>query len=53
MAIPDGDWKEIFNSDSAYYGGHNMGNDSSVLHSSDGRLSMKIPANGFVVLARQ
>lgn len=53
MAIPDGDWKEIFNSDSAFYGGHNLGNDGGTLHSSHGRLSMKIPANGFVVLARQ
>ncbi len=53
MAIPDGDWREIFNSDSAFYGGHNIGNDGGTLHSSHGRLSMRIPANGFVVLARQ
>ncbi len=53
MAIPDGEWKEIFNSDSAFYGGHNLGNDGGTLHSSHGRLSMRLPANGFVVLARQ
>jgi 1,4-alpha-glucan branching enzyme len=53
MAIPDGSWKEIFNSDSAYYGGHNMGNDSGTIISSNGRLNVKIPANGFVVFARQ
>ncbi len=53
LAIPDGEWKEIFNSDSAIYGGQNMGNGGAAIHSSQGRLTAKIPANGFVVLARQ
>lgn len=53
LAIPDGDWKEIFNSDAAIYGGHNMGNEGGIIHSSHGCINAKIPANGFVVLARQ
>ncbi len=53
LAIPDGDWKEIFNSDASVYGGHNTGNGGAVIPSSRGRLNTKIPANGFVVLARQ
>lgn len=53
LAIPDGGWKEIFNSDAAIYGGQNMGNDGGTLTASNGALNMKIPANGFVVLARQ
>jgi len=53
IAIPDGGWKEIFNSDAAVYGGHNLGNDGAVIPSSGGRINARIPANGLVVLARQ
>ena len=53
LAIPDGEWKEIFNSDAAIYGGQNMGNEGGIIHSSHGCINAKIPANGFVVLARQ
>jgi 1,4-alpha-glucan branching enzyme len=53
MAIPDGTWKEVFNSDAAVYGGWNMGNGGAVIPSSGGRINMKVPANGLVVLARQ
>ncbi len=53
LAIPDGDWKEVFNSDASVYGGWNMGNEGAVIHSSHGCINTKIPANGFVVLARQ
>lgn len=52
-AIPGGGWKEIFNSDAAIYGGRNVGNGGAVLHASGGRLDVKVPANGFVVLVRQ
>jgi 1,4-alpha-glucan branching enzyme len=53
MAIPDGGWKEVFNSDAAVYGGQNMGNGGATIPSLHGRINTKIPANGFVVLARQ
>ncbi len=53
LAIPEGGWKEIFNSDAALYGGQNVGNGGATLASSPGRLELVIPANGFVVFARQ
>ena len=53
LAIPDGAWKEVFNSDAAVYGGQNMGNGGTTISSSNGCINTKIPANGFVVLARQ
>ncbi len=53
VAIPDGGWKEVFNSDSASYGGQNVGNRSAVLATTGGRLDVVIPAAGLVVLVRQ
>jgi 1,4-alpha-glucan branching enzyme len=53
LGIPDAGWKEIFNSDSAAYGGRNVGNQSALMHSSGGRLDVVLPAAGFVVLAMQ
>jgi 1,4-alpha-glucan branching enzyme len=53
LAIPDAGWKEIFNSDAAIYGGQNVGNSGAVLPSSQARLSVVIPANGFVVFVKQ
>jgi 1,4-alpha-glucan branching enzyme len=53
VAIPDGGWKEIFNSDAAAYGGSDVGNAGAVIPSSGGRIEVVIPANGFVVLARR
>jgi 1,4-alpha-glucan branching enzyme len=53
LAIPDGEWKEIFNSDAAVYGGQNVGNYGGILAASNGSINVKIPANGFVVLVRQ
>ena len=53
LAIPDGGWKEIFNSDAASYGGQNIGNSGAILPSSQGRLNVVIPASGFVVLVKQ
>lgn len=45
-------WRECFNSDSAIYGGSNVGNMSAALWASGGTLGLVIPANGFVVLER-
>jgi len=53
IAIPDCGWKEIFNSDSSVYGGQNLGNGGSIVRSSQGRINVMIPANGFVVFVRQ
>ena len=53
LAIPNGGWKEIFNSDSARYGGRNVGNLGGVIDSNGGQLNVVIPAAGFVVFAKQ
>ncbi|MBI5570403.1 MAG: alpha amylase C-terminal domain-containing protein [Desulfomonile tiedjei] len=52
-AIPNAGWKEIFNSDAAIYGGRNVGNSGAIIPSSQGRLTVTVPANGFVVLVKQ
>jgi 1,4-alpha-glucan branching enzyme len=52
-AIPNGGWKEVFNSDAAMYGGQNVGNAGAVIPSSAGRINVVVPANGFVVLVKQ
>ena len=44
-----GRWKEVFNSDSAAYGGRDIGNAGAVLESSSGFFACILPANGFVV----
>jgi 1,4-alpha-glucan branching enzyme len=45
-------WRECFNSDSARYGGANVGNMGATLWAGGATVSLVIPANGFVVLAR-
>ncbi|MEN9521150.1 MAG: hypothetical protein RLZZ381_3738, partial [Cyanobacteriota bacterium] len=45
-------WREIFNSDAEPYGGNSIGNLSGSIASSNGRINVVIPANGFVVLQR-
>jgi len=50
--IPDGAWREIFNSDAAVYGGSNVGNGGMVRQSRYGSMDAVIPANGFVVFER-
>jgi len=53
LAIPDGAWKELFNSDGEVYGGRNVGNRGAWLYSSNGAIEAVLPANGFLVLVRQ
>ena len=53
LGIPDAGWKEILNSDSARYGGQNVGNLGSIVVSSGGRLEVVIPAAGLLVFAKQ
>jgi 1,4-alpha-glucan branching enzyme len=50
--LPDGNWQEIFNSDSAVYGGQNIGNAGGSLPASNGQINLTIPANGLIVLAK-
>jgi 1,4-alpha-glucan branching enzyme len=53
LAIPNARWKEVFNSDAAIYGGQNVGNGGAIIPSNQGRLSVTIPVNGFVVFVKQ
>ena len=50
--IPPGTWLETFNSDAALYGGSGGGNQGAALPSANGRIELRLPANGFVVLQR-
>jgi 1,4-alpha-glucan branching enzyme len=50
--VRDGTWREIFNSDSAWYGGWNDGNSAADLASCSGRINPVLPRAGFVVLRR-
>ncbi|HEV2759603.1 MAG TPA: alpha-amylase family glycosyl hydrolase [Acidimicrobiales bacterium] len=50
--LPAGDWIETLNSDAGIYGGSDVGDVGARLRSSDGRIELRLPANGFVVLQR-
>jgi 1,4-alpha-glucan branching enzyme len=50
--LPAGGWREVFNSDAAIYGGHNVGNAGATLPVNGGVINAVIPARGFVVLQR-
>jgi 1,4-alpha-glucan branching enzyme len=50
--LGNGTWREIFNSDAEPYGGNSIGNLGGAISSSNGRIYVVIPANGFVVLQR-
>jgi 1,4-alpha-glucan branching enzyme len=47
--LPSGMWHEVFNSDAAAYGGHNVGNFGAAIPAADGRFEARVPANGFLV----
>jgi 1,4-alpha-glucan branching enzyme len=51
--LPDGGWKEVFNSDATIYGGSNTGNYGAVIPSANGSITMVIPANGLVVFVME
>ena len=51
--LADGWWAETFNSDAAGYGGHNVGNFGAAIPAADGRLQLRLPANGVLVLQRR
>jgi len=50
--LGDGNWREIFNSDSDLYGGNNVGNSGATVPSLHGQMHLVIPANGFVVFQK-
>ncbi|MGE5765126.1 MAG: alpha-amylase family glycosyl hydrolase [Mycobacterium leprae] len=50
--LPSGLWQETFNSDSTLYGGNDIGNFGTALPAEAGRLQLRIPANGVLVLQR-
>ncbi|WP_461102126.1 alpha-amylase family glycosyl hydrolase [Spirosoma koreense] len=51
--LPNGGWREVFNSDSANFGGANVGNGGATLLSSEGTITVTLPANGFVIFVHQ
>ncbi len=50
--IPAAQWREVFSSDSAAYGGLNFGNGGAAFSNSVGEFNAILPANGFVVFER-
>jgi 1,4-alpha-glucan branching enzyme len=50
--LSPGQWREVFNSDSRFYGGSDLGNFGAALPSQDGRIEVRLPANALVVLSR-
>ena len=53
VRLPSGWWQEIFNSDSSLYGGHDVGNFGAAVPADSGRLQLRLPASGFVVLQKR
>jgi 1,4-alpha-glucan branching enzyme len=50
--LPEGHWREVFNSDAGIYGGTNSGNNGATLSVSSGRIQVTLPANSFLVFAK-
>jgi len=50
--LPDGNWREVFNSDASLYGGNNIGNFGAEVPVTNGRIQVRLPANGFVVFQK-
>jgi 1,4-alpha-glucan branching enzyme len=51
--VENGGWREVFNSDSAIYGGSNVGNAGAVLHAIHNTLVPVVPHAGVVVFCRE
>ena len=51
--LPDGVWREVFNSDASVYGGDNVGNYGATIPSAGGAINLIIPAHGFIVLLKE
>jgi len=50
--LPDGAWREIFNSDGSVYGGHDIGNFGADIPAAGGRFQARLPAAGFLVFQK-
>jgi 1,4-alpha-glucan branching enzyme len=50
--LPDGSWREIFNSDAADYGGKEVGNFGADVPAAGGRLQVRVPANGLLIFQK-
>jgi 1,4-alpha-glucan branching enzyme len=50
--LAEGVWQEVFNSDSSLYGGSDIGNFATAIPVSHGRIELRLPANGLVVLTK-
>lgn len=50
--LPDGVWREVFNSNADLYGGSNFGNGGAGLPVGGGTMEIAIPANSLLVFAR-
>lgn len=51
--LPAGLWQEIFNSDAATYGGNDIGNFGAAIPCDSGRIQLRLPASGLVVLQKR
>jgi 1,4-alpha-glucan branching enzyme len=51
-ALTNGRWREIFSSDAVEYNGTGVTNEDSVLEAMEGKLTLKLPPRGFVVMRR-
>ena len=50
--LPDGAWREIFNSDATVYGGNGIGNFGADIPAAGGRFQARLPAAGFLVFQK-
>ncbi len=51
--LPNGLWREVFNSDATAYGGQGVGNFGSDIPANAGRIQAIVPANGVLVVRKQ
>jgi 1,4-alpha-glucan branching enzyme len=51
--LPDGLWREVFNSDATAYGGQGLGNFGADIPAGGGRFQALVPANGVLVFQKQ
>ena len=50
--MPDGTWREVFNSDAADYGGAGVGNFGADISAAGGRIQVRVPANGVLIFEK-
>ena len=50
--LPDGSWRELFNSDQVRFGGDGVGNGDTSIQVLGGSVQVRIPANAILVLRR-